>query len=189
MPKNFLKIILILSFFVSVFAEKLYSQEAPPSWRLSGYFKKNPNVGKQSDETPTTYPSNQELNFSYKIQPGWHLNFILGKSTEGNYTFLGSGIRIQTPNHFLQQQKCEDIEKVLPTTRPPVEISFHAELMRMYDQTDPNANPNYFISRAGLTVDRFVSKKSNIFISFDLSTLLIRSDLFISSGIGLGTEF
>lgn len=145
------------------------------------------NISHEAETTPVEYPGYQEYAVQFHIRPSWHFQVIYGKSNQANYNFAGAGFKIQTPGVFFFGKGSEGGS--LSRRRSPIDTSVHAELLRMFDQTVPNLNTNYYISRAGLTLDWVPQKNGFYFFSFNLGTLIIRSDLFIDSGVGFGLEF
>jgi hypothetical protein len=142
------------------------------------------NISHDPETTPVSYLSNNAFHLNYQVRQGWDLQIIYGKAD--NYNFAGGGFRIHTPGVFLFPNK-----DLVPKgkRRSPVNASVHAELLRMFDQTDPSVGTNYYSSRAGFTLDLVPNYGSKYFLSLDTSVWMIRSDMQISYGIGSGFEF
>ncbi len=177
-----LALLLVLTSSISTYAGKDRSYVS-----FTASLKNNDNISNEPVSEPKKYAGNQELNLSFFMRPGWLMQLIYGKSTDSNYSFSGAGLRIQTPGYFLFKYNAEG--SFFKRRRSPIDTSLHAELLRMNDQTETNISTGYYISRAGFTLTWVPMKSSLFHVELDISTLLVRSDLLINSGIGLGIEF
>lgn len=145
------------------------------------------NISHEPETTPIEYPGYLEYAVQFNVRPGWQIQGIYGKSNAANYNFAGAGFKIQTPGIFLFGKGSDGGS--FARRRSPIDTSVHAELLRIFDQTDPTISTNYYISRAGFTLDWVPQKNGFYFFSLSLGTLIIRSDMFIDSGVGFGLEF
>lgn len=173
--------------FIFLCTFSLSSQSAEKKYfNLIASYNELSNISNEPETTPVKYPSHQEIDLNIFLRPGWQLQLIYANSIKSNYNFSGAGLRIQTPGVFLFGSETSQLSS--KRHRAPIDTSVHAELLRIFDQTNPLLKSNYYLTRAGLTLDWVPLKNGYFFFSFDVSVFLIRSDLNLKTSLGLGIE-
>lgn len=176
-----------IHFFICIYIFTLNSYSAEKKYfNLIGSYNNLSNISNEPETTPAQYPAHHEIDLNIFLRPGWQLELIYASSIKSNYTFSGGGLRIQTPGFFLFGSNAGSVSS--KKHRAPFDTSVHAELLRIFDQTAPTLNTNYYSTRAGLTLDWMPANNKYFFFSFDVSVFLIRSDLLLKSSLGLGIE-
>lgn len=174
----------IFSLIITVFLSDSIFAADQKNFNLVTSYNNLTNISNEPETTPVEYPGHQEINLNFYIKPAWQLELISATSTQANYKFYGFGFKIQTPGTFFFGANTSTSKK----HRSPFDTTVHAELLRMFDSTTPGLNTNFYTSRAGFTLDWMPAHNEVFFLSFDLSTFIIRSDLFIKTSVGLGIE-
>lgn len=178
--KSIFVLILVCGFSLnSQSAEKKY-------FNLIGSYNTLSNVSQEHEAVSPEYSAHDEIDLNIFLKPGWQLELVYGNSVKSNYNFSGVGLRIQTPGVFLFG--ADNYQITTKGHRSPIDTSVHAELIRIFDETNPLIKSDYFSTRAGLTLDWTPIRKGFFFFSFDASVFLIRSDLHVKTSVGLGIE-
>ena len=122
-----------------------------------------------------------------RLAPSWTLDLTGGSAIDQTYNYVGIGLRTYMPGFFLLGSEGNSYGKRNRSRK--VETFLHTGLFKVTDRIDATLPISYYSPRGGFTADILLSRNSDAFVSVDLSLQVLRGDIYVSYGLGLGYEF
>ncbi len=153
-----------------------------------GTYRKFSRVGNGTTATNSMlFNDAAEGEIQLRLAPSWTLDLTGGSSMDQTYNYVGLGFRASMPGFFLLGSEGNSYGKRQRSRK--VETFLHTGMFKVTDRIDATLPISYYSPRGGFTADILLSRNSDAFVSVDLSLQVLRGDIYVSYGLGLGYEF